>query len=76
MDKIYTLIASLYTGMYDRDESEDRGAGMVEYALLVALIGVVLIGTLTALEGGIDGALSRATSALGVGGGGGGGGTD
>ena len=27
-------------GVYDRDESEDRGAGMVEYALLVALIGV------------------------------------
>ena len=23
MDKIYTLIASFYTGMYDRDESED-----------------------------------------------------
>ena len=40
---------------------------MVEYALLVALIGVVLIGTLTALEGGIDGALTRATTALGVG---------
>ena len=53
MDKIYTLIASLYTGMYARDESEDHGAGMVEYALLVALIGVVLIGTLTALQGGI-----------------------
>ena len=45
MDKIYTLIAAFYTGMYDRDESEDRGAGMVEYALLVALVGVLLIGT-------------------------------
>ena len=50
MDKIYTLIAALYTGMYDRDESEDRGAGMVEYALLVALIGVSLIVTLTGLR--------------------------
>jgi len=64
MDKIYTLIASFYTGMYDRDESEDRGAGMVEYALLVALIGVVLIGTLSALEGGIDNALTAAKDAL------------
>ena len=65
MDKIYTLIASLYTGMYDRDESEDRGAGMVEYALLVALVGVLLIGTLEALTGGISGALDGATSKLG-----------
>jgi Flp pilus assembly pilin Flp len=65
MDKIYTLIAALYTGMYDRDESEDLGAGMVEYALLVALVGVVLIATLGFLTGGIQGALDKATTALG-----------
>jgi Flp pilus assembly pilin Flp len=65
MDKIYTLIASLYTGMYDRDESDDRGAGMTEYALLVALVGVVLIGTLGFLTGGIQSALDSATTALG-----------
>ena len=64
MDKIFTLMAALYTGMYDRDESEDRGAGMVEYALLVALVGVVLIGALGLLTGGISGALGKATSAL------------
>ena len=64
MDKIYALMTALYTGMYDRDESEDRGAGMVEYALLVALIGVLLIGTLGALRGGIASAFSGATSAL------------
>lgn len=66
MDKIYTLIASLYTGMYDRDESEDRGAGMVEYALLVALVGILLIASLAGLRGGISGAFGRATSALGL----------
>ena len=65
MDKIYTLMTALYTGMYDRDESEDRGAGMVEYALLVALVGVVLIATLGFLTGGIQAALDSATSALG-----------
>ena len=64
MDKIYTLIASLYTGMYDRDESEDRGAGMVEYALLVALVGVTLTLTLTGLAGGIKGALDSAVAKL------------
>lgn len=66
MDKIYTLIASLYTGMYDRDESEDRGAGMVEYALLVALVGVLLIATIGSLRTGIAGAFGRATTALGA----------
>jgi len=64
MDKIYTLMAALYTGIYDRDESEDRGAGMVEYALLVALIGVVLIGALQLLEGGIDNTFNKATTEL------------
>lgn len=64
MDKIYTLMAALYAGIYDRDESEDRGAGMVEYALLVALVGVVLIGGIQALTGGIGNAFSGATGAL------------
>ncbi len=62
MDKIYTLIASFYTGMYDRDESEDRGAGMVEYALLVALVGVVLIVAIGCSTGGIDRRLRQAPS--------------
>jgi Flp pilus assembly pilin Flp len=64
MDKIYTLIAAFYTGMYDRDESEDRGAGMVEYALLVALVGVTLTVILTGLAGGIEGALQGAIDKL------------
>jgi Flp pilus assembly pilin Flp len=50
--------------MYDRDESEDRGAGMVEYALLVALVGVTLTVTLTGLAGGIKGALDEAIAKL------------
>ena len=41
------------------------GAGMVEYALLVALVGVLLIGTLIALTGGINSAMGTATTALG-----------
>jgi Flp pilus assembly pilin Flp len=64
MDKIFTLIASFYTGMYDRDESEDRGAGMVEYALLVALVGVLLVGSLAALRGGIASAFGDAIALL------------
>ena len=49
---------------------DESGAGMVEYALLVALIGVALIATLNALTGGITGTLTSATTAMTGGGGG------
>ena len=44
---------------------DESGAGMVEYALLVALIGVLLIATLIALAGGIQAAMNTAIVALG-----------
>ncbi len=44
---------------------DESGAGMVEYSLLVALIGVVLVGTLVLLQEGIDGALNTAITAMG-----------
>ncbi len=57
MDTVKTFVTRLF-----KDES---GAGMVEYALLCALVGVLLIGTLIALTGGINSALGTATDALG-----------
>ncbi len=50
--------------LYSRDRYAEEGAGMVEYALLVALIGVLLIGALGLLRGGIGGVFGRATTAL------------
>ncbi len=44
---------------------DESGAGMVEYALLLSLIGVLLIVTLIALAGGINAALDTAIVALG-----------
>lgn len=52
--------------------ADESGAGMVEYALLVALIGVLLIGALTTLRGGIETTFGNATTTLNGGGGGGG----
>jgi Flp pilus assembly pilin Flp len=49
MEKIYTMMATFFAGMYERDESEDVGAGLVEYALLVFLVSIasiVILGTL------------------------------
>ncbi len=44
---------------------DEAGAGMVEYALLACLIGVLLIGALIALTGGVNNAMGGATTALG-----------
>ncbi len=59
MNAVKTFVTRLF-----KDES---GAGMVEYALLVALIGVLLIATLIALAGGIQAAMQTAITALGGG---------
>ncbi len=57
MNKINALVTRLI--------NDEAGAGMVEYSLLVALIGVLLIVTLIALAGGINSALNTAIVALG-----------
>ena len=44
---------------------DESGAGMVEYGLLVALVGVLLIGTILALTGGINTAFNTALTAMG-----------
>jgi pilus assembly protein Flp/PilA len=36
--------------------SDERGQGLVEYALIIALVSVVLVGALIALQGNIQGA--------------------
>jgi pilus assembly protein Flp/PilA len=64
MEKMYTMLTAFYTAMYARDESEDRGAGMVEYALLVAVIALVAVVGATALGLGIDGLFKDANGKL------------
>ncbi len=56
MNTVKTFVTRLF--------KDEGGAGMVEYSLLVALIGVVLVGTLVALQVGIGGALDSATAIL------------
>ena len=43
---------------------EEEGASMAEYALLVGLIAVALIGAITAFRGSIIGTFTRVTNAL------------
>ena len=42
----------------------EKGATMVEYALLAALIAAALVGAITALQGGISGTFATVTSNL------------
>jgi len=44
--------------------SDDDGQDLVEYALLVAVISVLLIGAMTSLRQGISQAFSEAVSAM------------
>ncbi len=41
-----------------------KGQGMVEYALIIALIAVVLVGGLSSMEGGISATLGKITAKL------------
>ncbi len=57
MNTVKTFVTRMF-----KDES---GAGMVEYSLLVALVGVLLIGTIFAMTEGVATAFDGATTALG-----------
>ncbi len=57
MNTVKTFVTRLF--------KDEDGAGMTEYALLVALVGVLLITTIIALTGGIADAFNDATAALG-----------
>jgi pilus assembly protein Flp/PilA len=43
---------------------DDRGQTLAEYALILALIAILCIGALTALQGGISGLLGTVTAKL------------
>jgi pilus assembly protein Flp/PilA len=45
-------------------KNEESGQGMVEYALIIALVGVLLIAALGALRGGVDNAFGKAVNNL------------
>ena len=43
---------------------EERGQGLVEYALIIALVSVLLVAALTSLRDGISNTFSNAVSAF------------
>jgi len=59
-----TTVRSAHGGLLERARTE-RGASMVEYALLVGLIAVVAVVAIAALGGGISGLFSSANNCIG-----------
>ncbi|MEZ4501443.1 MAG: Flp family type IVb pilin [Dehalococcoidia bacterium] len=45
-----TFINALLTSLYVRVTDEERGQGLVEYGLIIALIAVLLVASLTGLK--------------------------
>ncbi len=50
--------------MLKRFFKEEAGQGMVEYGLIIALVAVVLIGALVAMNGGLQTIFGRITDAV------------
>jgi pilus assembly protein Flp/PilA len=60
----FVAVRGLHASLFERARSE-RGASMVEYALLVGLIAVVAVVAVAALGGGIQGLFSSANTCVG-----------
>jgi Flp pilus assembly pilin Flp len=60
MIKTYAYLTSLVAAILDRE----RGQTMAEYAVVLAVITIAILGALTFLSGGIKSALSSVTSKL------------
>ena len=56
---------ALLNWLKTHDDTEDRGASLIEYALMLALIAMVCVAAVTALGGTTSGAYSEVTSLLG-----------
>jgi pilus assembly protein Flp/PilA len=61
--KMTKFFVKMQNKMQDMKKAEE-GQGLVEYALIIVLIAIVLIGALVYLEGGINVAYSKASSAV------------
>lgn len=61
--KAYIRVVSKVADVRERLR-EDRGQGLVEYGLIIALVAIVLVAALVALTGGLNGVFSKITNSL------------
>jgi Flp pilus assembly pilin Flp len=64
MTNFEQYVTEKYLAMVNALESREEGQGLVEYALIIALVAVFLTGALAALRGGISGTFSTIVGSL------------
>ena len=62
---LYQLV--LTVNAYLANVKREEGQGMAEYALIIALVAIVLAASLTSLQTGIAGVFTSIVSAFGIG---------
>lgn len=60
----YCYVTAALHSVSRRFQDKEKGATAVEYALIIALIAVVIIGTVTALGGEINKAFGKVSTAV------------
>ncbi len=63
---LYQLVSTL--NVYLATVKREEGQGMAEYALIIALVAIVLAASLTSLQGGIASVFTSIVSAFNIGG--------
>jgi len=58
-------MTKLYFSLMNRVNRDEQGQGLVEYALIIALVSVLLVAALNTLQGGIDGVFTGIAGTLG-----------
>ncbi len=64
MQVINSFIASIMLSLSSWSGEREEGQTLVEYALIIALVSIVLVAALQALAGGIGGTFSTIVAAL------------
>ena len=64
MSNVEQFVTERYLAMVNAVNNREEGQGLVEYALIIALVAVLLTAALTALKGGVSNTFSSITSSL------------
>ena len=58
------MLSTYFESYFGDFRSDERGQGMVEYGLILALVSVIAIGTLTAVGGALEPVFTSVSTAL------------
>jgi pilus assembly protein Flp/PilA len=57
-------MTKLYTSLMNRVNRDEQGQGLVEYALIIALVSIALVTALGLLAGGVEGVFGNIVAAF------------